>query len=596
MLRRLDHAPSRRFPFYSAAIACLVAACGGGDLSLPNGSQGGDIAIRVVEGNNQRGSVGRLLEAPVVVRVTDDQDDPVEGVTVEFALTSAGEGSGITPETALTNSDGRAEAQVLLGDKVGVQTGEARVVGDGDILPTATFSALAEAADNRAPIADFGWSCEDLTCRFSEASTDNDGSVTAWAWRFGDGSTSEEREPTHSYAAAGTYTVRLTVTDDQGARDELADEVRVTDPATPPSNQAPRADFDVACRNLTCDFTDRSEDEDGRIESRHWDFGDGATSTGRNPSHRYESAGRYEVILTVTDDDGAEDSRTGSADPAAPDPPPLPPEPPPPAPEPNDPPEAQFDVSCQNLSCSFVDRSEDGDGSIVGWRWNFGDGANSTDRSPSHTYGAPGRYDVVLTVTDDDGTTDAMRRTAEPQAPPPPPPPPPANDPPVAEFQVSCQELSCTFVDRSTDRDGSVVSWQWNFGDGTTSTERNPSHTYSGPGRFDVLLMVTDDDGAAATRTHRAEPHAPPPPEPNRPPEADFDVRCDHLTCTFTDKSKDDDGSITSWQWSFGDGTTSAEQNPVHVFAERGRYEVLLTVTDDEGASDTRNKRADPKD
>jgi PKD repeat protein len=73
-------------------------------------------------------------------------------------------------------------------------------------------------------------------------------------------------------------------------------------------------------------------------------------------------------------------------------------------------------------------------------------------------------------------------------------------------------------------------------------------------------------------------------------------VRCDHLTCTFTDKSKDDDGSITSWQWSFGDGTTSAEQNPVHVFAERGRYEVLLTVTDDEGASDTRNKRADPKD
>ena len=88
----------------------------------------------------------------------DRRLDTFEGATVEFALTSAGEGAGITPPTAHTNADGRAQAEVLLGDKVGVQTGEARVAGDGDTAPTATFSALAESVDNRSPAAAFGWS------------------------------------------------------------------------------------------------------------------------------------------------------------------------------------------------------------------------------------------------------------------------------------------------------------------------------------------------------------------------------------------------------------------------------------------------------
>ena len=203
----------------------------------------------------------------------------------------------------------------------------------------------------------------------------------------------------------------------------------------------------------------------------------------------------------------------------------------------------------------------------------------------------------MLTVTDDDGAEDSRTRTAQPDEPaPPPPPPPPANDPPNAEFEVDCQELQCTFLDRSTDDDGSVVSWQWNFGDGSTSSERNPSHTYAASGRFDVVLLVTDDDGAADTRTHTADPQAPPPPAPNEPPHADFDVHCDKLTCAFEDKSKDDDGAIAGWHWSFGDGATSNEQNPVHTYAERGRYDVLLTVTDDRGATDTKDRRVDPKD
>ena len=157
----------------SIVIACLLAACGGDDLVLPGD---GSMAIEVVDGNGQSGSVGELLTAPVVVKVTDASGDPVEGVTVDFALTSAGQGAEISPATARTGADGRAGAHILLGDKVGLQTGEARVAGDGASLPVVTFSALAAAAppvtpppsppspppasSNESPQADFQVHCD----------------------------------------------------------------------------------------------------------------------------------------------------------------------------------------------------------------------------------------------------------------------------------------------------------------------------------------------------------------------------------------------------------------------------------------------------
>jgi microbial collagenase len=246
-------------------------------------------------------------------------------------------------------------------------------------------------------------------------------------------------------------------------------------------------------------------------------------------------------------------------------------------------------VSCQELTCTFTDQSTDSDGTVASWSWNFGDGATSTQRNPSRTYAAAGQYTVSLRVTDDGGAADTQSHPANPTAPAPEP-----NDPPKAEFEVTCQELRCTFVDRSSDDDGTLASWSWNFGDGSTSSERNPSHSYAAEGRYDVLLMVTDDDGAADTKTHPAQPTAPPTPS-NEPPDADFDIHCDHLVCAFQDKSKDDDGTIVSRQWDFGDGSGSAEQNPTHTYSEQGHYNVHLTVTDDDGASATKDRRADAK-
>ncbi len=494
--------PLRRYP-WNALLAhlttvCLVAACGGGDLFLPG--DGGAAAIRVVDGDGQSAPVGQPLTSPIVVEVTNAAGEPVVGATVAFTFTSAGAGAEIAPSTVRTGDEGLAQVHILLGDKVGLQTGEARVVVEGATPPSTTFTALAVATGgNSSPRAEFDWDCDGLTCQFIDASTDPDGSVTGWSWRFGDGSTSTEREPSHAYAAAGSYEVTLTVTDDDGAEDESSQTVSATSPSAPPSNQAPQAEFEVSCEALRCTFTDLSTDEDGSIESRAWDFGDGETSSQRNPSHTYQSAGAYEVELVVTDDDGADDSRTRLAEPEAPPGPP-----PPPPPPSNEPPRAEFEVTCQELRCTFVDRSDDDDGSIVSWSWSFGDGATSSERNPSHTYASAGNYEVLLVVTDDDGAADTRTHSVRAEAPPP-PPPPPANEPPKADFDVDCEGLSCAFEDRSEDEDGTIVSWAWSFGDGATSSERNPVHTYAAKGHYNVSLTVTDDQGGTDSKNGRAD-------------------------------------------------------------------------------------------
>jgi PKD repeat protein len=299
------------------AVGCLTAGCGS-DLVLPGGAP--VLAIRVVDGDGQRGSVGETLPAPLVVEVTDAGGAPVEGAAVEFVLTVAGEGGEVTPSTARTDADGRAEAVVVLGDMVGVQTGEARVAGDGEALPTATFSAMAVAGQtppppsptNESPEAEFEFTCLVLSCTFSDRSTDDDGRVVAWGWEFDDGTISTERNPSHTFRTAGRYDVRLRVMDDDGATDTRTRTVEVQAPA---SNKPPSAEFEVHCSGLTCSFIDKSKDDDGFIVSWHWIFGDGATSTERNPVHTYAARGDYDVILTVTDNFGAAKSKTHRAEP-----------------------------------------------------------------------------------------------------------------------------------------------------------------------------------------------------------------------------------------------------------------------------------------
>jgi PKD repeat protein len=168
----------------------------------------------------------------------------------------------------------------------------------------------------------------------------------------------------------------------------------------------------------------------------------------------------------------------------------------------NQDPVAKFSISCTLLACSFTDASTDADGTVASRSWNFGDttGTNtSTDPNPSHTYVADGQYHVTLTVTDNDGAQSAaadsvvsVSSTA------------PANVPPTAAFTSSCSSLDCTFTDGSTDSDGTIAAWAWDFGDGATDNNQNTTHSYTAtvPDTFAVSLIVTDNAGGKDTVSH----------------------------------------------------------------------------------------------
>jgi parallel beta-helix repeat protein len=140
------------------------------------------------------------------------------------------------------------------------------------------------------------------TITFNDTSIDLDGIVITWSWDFGDGNISSIQNPTHNYPDNGTYTITLTITDDDNATNETTQQILIL-------NVAPTAAFSYTPQNPTTNdtihFTDTSSDADGTLLSRLWNFNDGTTATTPAPTHRYESSGTYAISLTVTDNDGA---------------------------------------------------------------------------------------------------------------------------------------------------------------------------------------------------------------------------------------------------------------------------------------------------
>jgi PKD repeat protein len=317
---------------------------------------------------------------------------------------------------------------------------------------------------------------DDAPVRFHDRSFDPSGLAADHVWDWGDGSsttTAGDAFVEHQYARYGTYTIRLTVRSDSGGEASLAKSVRVLARPQPSFSLSPASPVETD----TLTFTDTSTDPDGRVVARSWDLGDGTTSTASTVNHRYADGGTYPITLTARDDDGLTRALTSSATVRH-----LPPRP-------------DFSARADRLDVQFTDRSthpNPADAPPRGWSylWDFGDGAGSTERSPFHGFAAEDVFHVALQVTDDDGLTASFARDIDLR-----------NKPPVPDFDFSPSVPvaggDTFFEDQSTDEDDSVEAWFWDFGDGATSREQNPSHRFAAGGDYTVTLEATDDRGAS---------------------------------------------------------------------------------------------------
>lgn len=452
-----------------------------------------------------------------------------------------------------------------------------------NLLPQAKFSATPISGDVI------------LNVSFTDQSNPaNDGSfIQTYEWDFGDGETAikfDNSSFAYDYRRAGSFTPTLFV------KDNLA---RLSSKFFGPIinvngvvNNPPSPSFKFAQTSflptLKVQFTDTSSDVEGPLVAWNWNFGDNQTANVQNPEHIYSAPGTYLVVLTVTDSGGLQVSVSIQITVEPPG---------------NNSPIANFSFSQQNrkLVIDFTDTSSDTDGAITTWNWNFGDNSTDTVQNPSHTYLADGTYQVTLTVTDNGGKSNSITKNAVVN--------PLVNQSPVISnitgTQTSFKPLVGKFTETSSDPDGFITKWDWNFGDGhtfttTDATFKNPTNTYLFPGAYTVSLTVTDDglpDGTNKKTATSSIQFVVEPPPANQPPIALFTLNANNVfapaTIIFTDSSTDADGQIVSWLWEFETGNTlfynrqTYQKTVSHTFARSGTYPVRLTVSDDGNLTNT---------
>jgi len=299
-------------------------------------------------------------------------------------------------------------------------------------LPTAAFTA---SSFSRSLVVD------------ASDSFDPNGSLVDFAWDFGDGNTGSGQTASHEYAGYGTYSVVLTVQDDDGMTATTSRSVTITP-------EGPTAAFRSQSTLLDVELdASLSSDPDGTLTSFAWDLGDGTSASGAMVTHRYATVGSYDVVLTVIDDDGERDVTTNAVTVFA------------------EPPLAAFAVVTNGLLAFELDPSASGDtdGVLTEYAWSFGDGTTSNivlsgtnagvaAASFTYRYAQPGSYDIVLTVTDSQGLRSSTTNRVDA-----------FYEPPLAVFTASANEGLVVFdAAASFDPDGTIVSAQWRFGDGVT--------------------------------------------------------------------------------------------------------------------------------
>ncbi|MEO9532844.1 MAG: PKD domain-containing protein [Crocinitomicaceae bacterium] len=372
------------------------------------------------------------------------------------------------------------------------------------------------------------------------------GTQYSYDWNFGDGGSSTNATPVHSYASNGTYVVQLLLFD---TINNCADQFFFT--------------LIVDCNIPNCDlngaishYTDSVDCSTQFVSTAYagtppysylWDFGDGNVSTEAHPVHTYPNNTVYTPCLTITDANGCDTTicdvvqtscNTVSCD-------------------------AQFTFSYND--CNTVQFYPASVGLNFDYFWDFGDGNTSTEASPIHDF-TDGVYVIYLYVTDSlSGCFDQMYLT----------------------IQVSCgsnctvggaitynQDFnSCDTYFASSPYGGQApYTYFWDFGDGNTSTDANPVHAYPNGSTWTPCLTITDANGCDTTLCMVVNSQC-------SPPQCDPTFTWTHIGCDSLYFVPVASGSGMTYLWNFGDGTTSTEQNPTHTFTD-GVHTVYLAITD----------------
>jgi PKD repeat protein len=461
---------------------------------------------------------------------------------------------------------------------------------------------------NTPPTAAFTPSCAQATCQFdASASADTDGTIVSYTWNFGDDSSPGTGvTANHVYAASGTFTVTLTVTDDRGATTSVSQDVTVTTP-----NTAPVAGFAPTCTGLDCTFDSSSSvDPDGSIVSYAWTFGDGATSSDASPQHSYATGGTYDVSLTVVDDRGASNTKTTGVTVVDPD----------------------VTATVAFRAAASVNSNSTTSTVTVPGAVRAGDVMVlfTTSASETAVLSAPAGWTLLNQRTDATATvqTAAWTRTAT------------AADAgsnvtlsssrsakmatqllayegaagvsahqvaidttstnsrttPSVDVTVPGSALVSYWADKSSDNGG------WNLPAEVTLRDQSVG---AGGGRVTAAVADTGPLGTGAAGGFTATSAtanrrgvvwsvvvSPGAGAPNVAPTAAFTSNCIGLTCSFdASGSNDPDGSVTGYSWNLGQGPSATGVTTTRTYSAPGTYDVALTVTDNAGATNTTTRQ-----
>ena len=416
------------------------------------------------------------------------------------------------------------------------------------VVPTASFSVSNECLNNAVTV------------------TDNSVNAVNYNWAFGDGNTSNTTgNQSHNYNAPGTYNIQLILTSGT-----------CTDTFTAPVtvHPMPTADFNFTnvCDGLVMPLTDNSNISAGNITQWDWNYGDGTPNGNtQNSTHSYTNCGPYNVTLTVTSDSGCVDVITKPVEVY-----PLP--------------QANYTATetCLGVAAQFTDLSTVNcgttSGSVTNWSWTFGDSSpNQGAQNPSHTYSSSGNYNSQLVVTSSNGCKDSVVVTVN------------VYDNPDISFSVDkesgCTPVCVNFINNSNNPIG-TTTYTWSLGDGTNTSGSNPSHCYSNNSlsakTFDVTVGATTNYGSrqcSSSLTQNAMVTVYP------LPIAEFDfspINPNVLNPSVDFMNMSQGGSV--WNWNFGDGGTSSNQNPSHLYKDSGNYVIWLNIENSYGCKDSISK------